>query len=232
LLVPGHFFIKGDNPRANIELRADLTAEYQERLSLEGDVETVRGQVEPIGGRIFDVRRGRVRFTGDPMLGGLEIQAQYDNPQAKVFVAVTGTVEKPDVKLTSEPAMEESQIALLIATGRTELKAGTGGTSALTSDELGKAALGAVATQVFRDVLTDKLPVDTVSLDASQIRAGKYLTDKIYVGYTRRFNANPDQGENPNEVRVEYQISPRWTFQSRYGDAQAGGASLFWSKDY
>jgi translocation and assembly module TamB len=93
-------------------------------------------------------------------------------------------------------------------------------------------ALGAVATQMFKEVLSDKLPVDTVSLDSSQIRAGKYLTDKIYVGYTRRFNANPEQGENTNEVRVEYQISPRWTFQSRYGDAQSGGASLVWSKDY
>ena len=37
---------------------------------------------------------------------------------------------------------------------------------------------------------------------------------------------------NTNEVRVEYQISRRWTLESRYGDAQSGGASLIWSKDY
>jgi translocation and assembly module TamB len=232
VLAPGRFFIKSDNPRMNVELRADVTADYQDRLALEGDVETVRGQVEPIGGRIFDVKRGRVRFTGEPMAGMLEVQAQYNNPAAKVYVAVAGTIEKPDVKLTSEPAMEESQIALLIATGRAELKAGSGGVSSLASEETGKAALGAVATTVFRDVLSDKLPVDTVALDSSQLRAGKYVTDKIYVGYTRRFNANPEQGENTNEVRVEYQISPRWTFQSRYGDAQSGGASVLWSKDY
>jgi translocation and assembly module TamB len=58
------------------------------------------------------------------------------------------------------------------------------------------------------------------------------VTDKIYVGYTRRFNAKIEQGENTNEVRVEYQISPRWTFESRYGDNQSGGASLIWSLDY
>jgi translocation and assembly module TamB len=128
--------------------------------------------------------------------------------------------------------MDESQIALLIATGQTSLKAGSGGVGTLSTEEAGTAALGVVATQVFKDVIADKLPVDSVSLDSSQLRAGKYVTDKIYVGYTRRFNAKIEQGENTNEVRVEYQISPRWTFESRYGDNQSGGASLIWSLDY
>ena len=128
--------------------------------------------------------------------------------------------------------MDEAQIAMLIATGRTELKAGGGGVGTLTGEEAGKAALGVVATQVFKNLVADKLPLDTVSLDSSQIRAGKYLTDKIYVGYTRNFEAQLEKGENQNEVRVQYQISPRWTFESRYGDGKSGGASIIWSKDY
>lgn len=233
VLSPGHLFVKSDSPRMNIELRADVTADYERRLTLEGDVYTVRGQTEPIGGRVFDLKRGRVHFTGAALSDAtLEIQAVYDNPAAKVNVAVSGTLEKPDMKLTSEPPMDESQIALLIATGHTELKAGSGGVGTLSREQAGYAALGAVATQLFKDVLADKLPVDSVALDSSQLRAGKYVTDKIYVGYTRKFNANPELGENTNEVRVEYQITPRWTFESRYGDAQSGGASVIWSKDY
>ena len=38
--------------------------------------------------------------------------------------------------------------------------------------------------------------------------------------------------EKPDEVRVEYHITPRWNFESRYGNAQSGGASLIWSKDF
>ena len=121
---------------------------------------------------------------------------------------------------------------MFIATGRTELKAGGGGVGTLTGEEAGRAALGAVATQLFRNVVADRLPVDSVALSASEIRAGKYVTDKIYVGYTYNREARPEESENTNEVRVEYQISPRWTLESRYGDARAGGASLIWSKDY
>jgi translocation and assembly module TamB len=128
--------------------------------------------------------------------------------------------------------MDEAQIAMLIATGRTELKAGTGAVGTLTGEEAGKAALGAVATQAFRNLVQDKLPLDTVALDSGTLRAGKYVTDKIYVGYVRRFDADPTKNQNADEVRVEYQITPRWMFESRYGNAQSGGASLVWSRDY
>ncbi len=238
VLVPNRFFVKGDKPVVDIELKADVTAEYEEgELALTGDVETLRGRVEPMSSRKFDVKRGRVHFTGEDYgKGVLEVQAVYDNPAAKVTVAVSGTIDKPDVKLSSEPPMDEGQIALLIATGQTELKAGTGGVGTLDgafdAQQAGVAALGAISQQAFKDIIADKLPVDTVSLDSSQLRAGKYVTDKIYVGYTRNFNARPEQGENRDEARVEFQISPRWNFEVKYGSANTGGASLIWSKDY
>jgi translocation and assembly module TamB len=98
--------------------------------------------------------------------------------------------------------------------------------------EAGQAALGAVATQAFRNLVQNKLPVDTVALEAGQFRAGKYVTDRIYVSYILRWDADPLKYENQDEVRVEYQITPRWIFESRYGNAQSGAASLVWSKDY
>ena len=128
--------------------------------------------------------------------------------------------------------LEEAQIAMLIATGTAELKPGAGGVGTLTGEEAGKAALGAVATQVFKNLVADKLPLDTVALDSSSLRAGKYVTDRIYVGYTRRLDVQLEDGVNRNEVRVEYQITRRWSFESRYGDAQSGGASVIWSKNY
>ncbi|WP_248341859.1 translocation/assembly module TamB domain-containing protein [Anaeromyxobacter paludicola] len=234
LLVPNRFFVKSDNPKLDIELKADAQFEYQdEELTATGGVETVRGFVEPIGGKVFNLQRGKVTFTGaSPQEAALDVAATWQNPTAKVNVHVSGTPEEPKIALTSEPPLDESQIAILIATGRTELKPGAGGVGTLTGDEAGRAALGAAATLAFKEVLADKLPIDSVSLDSSQLRAGKYVTDKIYVGYTRRFTVSLDQAENTNEVRVEYQITPRWTFESSYGDANAGAASLIWSKDY
>jgi len=64
------------------------------------------------------------------------------------------------------------------------------------------------------------------------VEAGTYVNDRVYVGYTVRTNARPELGENTNEVRLEYQISPRWYLEATYGDAKAGSADLLWSRDY
>jgi translocation and assembly module TamB len=242
VLVPNRFWIRSDEPRMQIELRADVTVESEgKQLAVLGDVDTLHGKFEPLSGRVFDIKRGRVHFAGgEPAQGSLEIMAAWEAPANKVNVNVGGTIEKPDVKLSSEPPLDESQIALLIATGRTELSAGSGGVGTLGGGEsggpgvagrAGGAALGVLASQFLKDVVADKLPVDTVTLDATQLRAGKYVTDKIYVGYARRIGT-PEVGENVNEARVEYQITPRWNFEVRYGDANVGNASVIWSKDY
>jgi translocation and assembly module TamB len=226
--------VRSANPEIDVELKADVR---YERVGAEdyatGAVDVVRGRVEPLGGRVFELQHGKVQFTGGPPTAALlDVEARWDNPTAVVTVTVQGPLAKPEIRLSSEPPMDDAQIAMLIATGRTELKAGTGGVGTLTGEEAGRAALAALSTQFFKDVVADKLPLDTVALDPGALRAGKYVTDKIYVGYTRRFEADPERGENADEVRVEYQITPRWTFESRYGSAQSGGASLIWSKDY
>jgi translocation and assembly module TamB len=234
LIVPRNLFVKGDSPRVDVELKADVRYELTNGQDYaEGTIEVVRGAVEPIAGRNFLVERGRVQFTGGPPRAALlDVEARYQNPNALVTVNVSGAATSPEIRLTSQPPMDEAQIAMLIATGRTELKPGSGAVGTLTGEEAGKAALGAIATQAFRNLVQDKLPLDTVALDSGELRAGKYLTEKIYVGYVRRFDADPTKNENADEVRVEYQITPRWMFESRYGNAQSGGASLIWSRDY
>jgi translocation and assembly module TamB len=234
VVIPRNFFVKSDNPRVDVELKADVRYERTGGEDYaEGSVEVVRGAVEPIAGRNFLVERGRVQFTGGPPRAALlDVEAKYTNPAAVVTVTAAGAVTAPEIRLTSQPPMDEAQIAMLIATGRTELKAGSGAVGTITGEEAGRAALGAIATQAFRELIADKLPLDTVALDSGTLRAGKYVTDKIYVGYVRRFDADPTKNENEDEIRVEYQITPRWMFESRYGNAQSGGASLIWSRDY
>lgn len=226
--------VKSDDPRIDLELEADV--EYERTGDEEyarGFVGVIRGTLEPIGGRNFTVERGRVQFTGGPPSAAtLDFQARYDNPAAVVTVNVDGPARAPEIHFHSEPPMAEPEIAMLIATGRTDLKAGGGAVATLSGEEAGRAALGVLATQAFKNLVADKLPVDSVSVDSSAFRAGKYLTSKIYVIYSRRFEADPLRGENTDEVRVEYQVSRRWTFESRYGNAQSGGVNLIWSKEY
>ena len=234
VVAPRRLRVRADQPRIDVELKADAIFAFAgAREEATGSIEAIRGQAEPIGGRVFVLERGKVTFNGGPLAtGGIDLVARYDNPTAVVRATVGGTLRKPVLHLSSEPPMEEARIAMLVATGRTEVKAGAGGVNSLAAGEAGLAAAGAVAMGVFKDLLSNKLPVDSVSLDSTAVSAGKYLTDRVYVGYIRRFDAKPEKGENPDEVRVEYQLAPGWQVETRYGTGQSGGANLVWTRNY
>jgi translocation and assembly module TamB len=234
IVAPRRLHVRADQPRIDVELKGDVLLAFAGgRQEATGTIEAIRGQVEPIGGRVFVLERGKATFAGGPLAhGALDLLARWEAAKAAVRATVGGTLGRPQLHLSSEPPLEEAQIALLVATGRTEAKAGTGGVGALAAGDAGLAAAGALAMGVFKDLLSDKLPIDSVSLDSTALTAGKYLTDRIYVGYVRRFDAKPEVGENPDEVRVEYQLAPGWHVETRYGSGQAGGASIVWTRSW
>jgi translocation and assembly module TamB len=174
VVAPRRLRVRADQPRIDVELKADAILTFAaSRADATGTIQAIRGQAEPIGGRVFVLERGKVTFTGGPVTtGALDVAARHDNPKAVIWANITGTIAKPKLQLTSAPPLEEAQIAILIATGRTELKAGVGGVNTLAAGDAGLAAAGAVAMGVFKDLLADKLPVDSVSLDSTAVSAG------------------------------------------------------------
>ena len=103
----------------------------------------------------------------------------------------------------------------------------------------GGAALGAVVGTQLKKGIAGRLPVDVINFETgdegfagSRLEAGTWLYERVYVGYARRFELQPDEKKNDNEVRLEYQLAPRWTLEVTYGDANVGGADLFWTRDF
>ncbi|HEY3451812.1 MAG TPA: translocation/assembly module TamB domain-containing protein [Myxococcales bacterium] len=225
---------------AKIEAGADLRAVVdvgRGPAELTGSVRTLQGRVEVLGRR-FELASGRLFWSAEPPGNPrLDVQAVHENPreQVKVLVHVTGTARSPRLEMSSEPPLDEQQIATLLATGRRELKRGSAGVAS------GGAAsvLTSIAADRLRRALATRLPLDVLQVEvgdqglkATQLEAGTYLTDQVYVGYRRNFGAETDRGQNANEVRVEYQLSPHVSIESQYGDAGRGGANVVYSRDY
>lgn len=209
------------------------------RLELKGEAVLKDGRAEALGRR-FDIRRSKLTWSSDPVGDPhLDLRATHDNlrEQVKVKVAITGTAQKPKLELSSEPALDETEIATLIATGRRELKRGSGG---VTAGSGAASVAGNFLASRLRRLLSNKVPLDVLQVEVgadtraqqTRVEAGTYVKDRIYLGYRRNFGADTEHGENANEVRVEYQISPRVSVESEYGDQGRGGANVVFSKDY
>jgi translocation and assembly module TamB len=109
----------------------------------------------------------------------------------------------------------------------------------MTASAQAASVVGSLVANEARKALAAKLPLDVLSIEAgksgiegTKLEVGTYVTDKIYVGYTGRVGANPQQGENANAVRFEYQLGTRWSLEGQYGDARSGGLDLIWSNEY
>jgi translocation and assembly module TamB len=222
------------------EAGADITGVMASgRFELTGEAVLRQGRAEALGRR-FEIRRSKLTWSSDPVNNPrLDLRATHENfrEQVKVKVAITGTARRPRLELSSEPALDETEIATLIATGRRELKRGSGGVAAGSG---AASVAGNYLASRLRRLLSNKVPLDVLQVEVgtdtraqqTRVEAGTYLSDRIYLGYRRNFGADTENGVNANEVRVEYQISPRISVESEYGDQGRGGANVVFSRDY
>src|SRR5439155_13416494 len=137
------------------------------------------------------------------------IKALESNPQAKGHNTVTGTAKDPQLDMSSNPAMDQDQIAFFLATGRIQGRATQQGGGV----DLSGAATSVVGGLLFGQVrkeLADVLPVDVITIDTSAqgvsgASVGKYIGDRVFIGYRQRFTETPY--ENNIEGHLEYEIS-------------------------
>jgi translocation and assembly module TamB len=236
-----NLWVKGQDLNVEVGLSPDFRVELAEATELFGEVRIIRGRLDVLGRRFDFQRNSVVRFSGPPTEPNLNVTALYNATRAgvKVSMHVQGMAGNVQLVPTSEPPLTETEIYTLLATGRTTLRRGSGGS------EIGSAqavsVLGSLAAAQLKGAVTDKVGLDVLSIEAGDegnlfqgatLEAGKYLTDDLYLGYAGKVGADPTKYENSNAVRLEYQFLPRWSLEATYGDAKSGSADIVWSRDY
>jgi translocation and assembly module TamB len=188
-------------------------------------------------GRHFTLHRGLCDFSGvDALNPALDIEMRTQIKSTKIFVLLTGDVEKPRLELRSEPEMSESDIISTLVFGQPadELGSGQGDFLAAQAAALAQSYSGAALQQV----LGDQLGVDTVRFKAraegesnagagTSLEIGKYLTPEILLQYEIDLSTGRGLG-----VSMEYRISQRIRVNTHFSQVDRSGIELNWSKDY
>ena len=232
VLAPAQLFV--ENNVARIEGRADLRLSgTAARPILAGRVEALDGEVR-LRGRTFELLGATADFRPDLGFGAalnISAESSIDTRDATytVGVRVTGTTQNPRVLLSSDdPGLSQTDIATLIAVGRTtaQLRDGGGGFSAFD-------ALNFVPRQItegVQDGARQLLPIDRIEFESTysrstgafepQLKLGKDLTDNLSVSVGQTFGV-----ASRTSVEAEYRLGPRvsipllWESQT---DTEAG----------
>jgi len=230
LLLGEKVFVKTEG--MDVRLIGQLTLKVQDpaRANAEGEIRSVEGHYTAFGKKLEFIR-GRMLFTGGP----------FDNPtldgiaakkigEVQAGVAVTGTLQKPLVKLYSRPPMPETDILAYIVLGQ-PLGKGTEATPSLI--QAAGAFLSAGESVLLQGQLKKLFGLDTLDITTppgesevsrSMVTIGKYLTPKLYISLGRSLFTDTTL------VTLRYTLSKRLEVETTTGTET--GATFFYRIEF
>ena len=199
------------------------------QVMLLGTIETVRGKYN-FQGRSFALERGgTVRFLGEPQPNpALDIAAKrvIPNTGVEARVRIQGTVKAPQLALTSNPPLEESDILALIVFNRPVNELGTGERASLATTA-GGIATGFIAAPLGQSIgraLDLDLFEITTTTEEGELGAGLTLGQQI--GDKAFFKMRQQWGErNLTEFLLEYQLRDFLRLQTNAAPESSGSAN-------
>ncbi len=202
----------------------DLLISGPETITATGQIRSVEGSYSTYGTRL-DIRRGRLLYSGGPLdQPTLDILALRTVGDVEAGVAVTGSLQKPAVRLYSDPAMPDTDILAYIALGQ-PLGAGTEQFNAL------NAAAGALLTRgqsvILQDQLKRQLGLDVIGIEGSDPASGPMLTIGKYLSPRLYLSIGQSLFTNVSEARLRYTLGRRWELESKFSSL-ASGVDLYY----
>jgi hypothetical protein len=231
VIIPETFRFTGE--RLQLEMAGDLRVVQEGRhLSLIGELTPREGNLLFMG-RNFDIRRGSVYFYGgDELNPSFDLTLAADVSSYKVEINLTGTMEQPQIEMTSDPALSESDIASLLLFGQpmSELNSSQSGLLQQRTAEI-LLVFGAAKLQAE---MGEKMGVDIVSVqsstrkpDETALIVGKYLNNKTLLKYEQNL-------DDPSAylINLEYFLTKRIKLETFIDQMSNTGAEINWTRDY
>jgi translocation and assembly module TamB len=223
------FVGQGFNSGLEGKLRVRTTANRE--LVADGSINAARGTYTAFGQKLA-IERGKLYFDGPLDNPGLDVLALRKNQAVEAGVQVTGTVQVPLVRLTSNPPVPDNEKLAWLVLGH-GLDSTTSAESVALQAAL--AALSGAGSEQIGQRVARGFGVDDISFrSASTARPGttaaqvvavsKRLTDKLSLIYEQGLSlAN-------NSLRVEYVLSRTVTLRAEAG--LVNGFGIYYTRSY
>ncbi|MFP4127347.1 MAG: translocation/assembly module TamB domain-containing protein, partial [Alphaproteobacteria bacterium] len=224
--VPGRLFVRGrglvSEWGGDLEIGGTAAAP-----SIEGAIAYRRGYFD-LFDRRFELRRGELQFTGatppDPFL---DVEAAVTLPESTAILRANGPALDPEFSVASEPDMPEDEILsrLLFSRDQAQLNAVQALRVAAAVQQLRGG--GPSAFDRLRNVLgIDTLEVGGETMEDASVQAGAYVREDVFVAIERGLESGS------SGARVEVELTPRITVETRVREDSTSSVGLRWSYDY
>ncbi|HQF30284.1 MAG TPA: translocation/assembly module TamB domain-containing protein, partial [Hyphomicrobiales bacterium] len=198
--APGRIFVRGRGLDTELGGTIRLTGPASAPVA-QGAFEMRRGRLSLLGKRL-EFSRGALDFSGD-LDPYLDFVATTDTSDAVITVTVSGRASDPTFAFSSAPALPEEEVLAMLIFGKTTDKLSPAQIASLAASaaELGGLSGGPGLLGRLRQGLgVDDLEVTGDEEGGANVKAGRYVTDKVYLGVSKGTSA--DSGKVTVDIDV------------------------------
>jgi autotransporter translocation and assembly factor TamB len=195
---------------------------------IQGELRPLRGRYD-FAGKIFELRDGSIQFIGEKEIDPvLDLSAELKTSDLTAIIRVTGTARRPEIEMVSIPDLPQDEIL-----SRVLFNKSTGRLSAAEALRLSQAVAtlsggGGGITDFARRMLS----LDVLQFsggddeEEGSAQAGKYLSDKVYLGV----KAGTTAGSSTATVEIE--VTPKIKVEGTVGSSEKSEIGIKWKRDY
>lgn len=227
LHAPDRVYLKGHG--LNVELSLDArVGGTTSHPTLGGTARVVRGDYDFAGKRFEFDTTSVVYLSTNASQIRLELLATRDDPTLSATVHVRGTAAKPEITLTSTPALPSDEVLSQVLFGRTASQLSPLEAAQLASTLSSLAGGGGL--DVIGNLRTfaglDRLALGGGGTGSGlSIAGGKYLTDNVYLELAGGGREGPS-------AQVEWRLKRSLSVVSKIGEQTGSSLAIRWRKDY
>ncbi|MEP3134251.1 MAG: translocation/assembly module TamB domain-containing protein [Rhizobiaceae bacterium] len=221
--APNQIFIRGRGLDAELGGNIRLTGPVN-NISPSGSFQLRRGRLTILGQRL-DLNEGRITLDGglDPVL---YLVAQTEAGDVVAYITVSGPASDINVTFSSNPELPEDEVLAQIIFGRAieELTPSQIIKLASIAAELTGGSSPGLVDSLRRGTGLDDLDIVEGKEGETAVKAGKYLTDNVYVGV--------QAGQTSQEATINLDITDDVTARGTVDSEGSSSLGIFLEKDY
>jgi len=189
-----------------------ILKESTKGFQVNGAVIAKKGVISGPGTAMVYLEESRLIFSGDPQKPSLDIKGVSTVEKTMIKIALKGTIEKPDLRLSSEPPLSQERLLVMLTTGKRWNGADTLFSKGVISPDL---AMDFIDYFVFGDSgskIADKFGITGLSVQLDEttkgVKLSKSVSDKVEVGYgVLQKQSNEKAVEINQNISGEYNLT-------------------------
>jgi translocation and assembly module TamB len=184
-----------------------------------GVIRVAEGQYKAFGQDVT-ITRGTLTYINAPLnepVLDIVAERKIKNADITVTVNVRGTIDRPFISITSQPAMPSNEALSYLLTGRSidTLQSGEASNVNQAAENLAVSGGGLLLGQLGTRLGLDEVSVERTGDDDTSVVLGKALSPDLFVSYGISI------AEAINTIKLRYTLNERWSLKAEAGIEQS-----------